>query len=546
MTPLARAFAILTAAVLAASAAAAPSPSSVVILANRNDPDSLRIARHYAEARGVPAGNLLAFPMPEAETVSWPEFVRWVWQPLQDALVSRGWIDAAPSGLFDDVGRRKYAIAGHRIGALVACRGVPLRVAHDAALYRAESPFTDRPEFRTNQGAVDSELSLLAMGSYPINGLVDNPLFGRRRPDPFTLASVVKVSRLDGATADDAEALVDRALEAERRGLIGRCCLDLGGDYPEGDAWLESVAAQASALGFDETADRTRWPLAETARCDETALYFGWHFPDVNGPFVLPGFRFAPGAIAFHIHSFSARTLRSDRQAWCGPLVARGAAATLGNVFEPYLQATHQPQLFLQALSWGWDLVDAAYYALPVLSWQAVVIGDPLYRPFAVSADAQWRNRAALPPELAGYVALRRLRLREGRGEAAQGLAEARAELKLRPNLALAAAVADRLEAAGRRDEAALALESSLPKGPVRPDQWALLREAAARLESCGRPAVAMTAYRSLLDDARVPWYLREPWLVDARRAALAADDGAQAAAWRRELLRLVEGRPAR
>ena len=64
--------------------------------------------------------------------------------------------------------------------------------------------------------------------------------------------------------------------------------------------------------------------------------------------------------------------------------MALGVTATLGTVFEPYLQFTHRPSLFLRALSRGKNFGDAVYYALPALSWQAVAIGDPLYRPFKV------------------------------------------------------------------------------------------------------------------------------------------------------------------
>ena len=73
----------------------------------------------------------------------------------------------------------------------------------------------------------------------------------------------------------------------------------------------------------------------------------------------------------------------------CGLLVACGVAATVGNVFEPYLQLTHRPDLLLRALVRGHNFGDAAYYALPVLSWQAIALGDPLYRPFRVTLDDQ-------------------------------------------------------------------------------------------------------------------------------------------------------------
>ena len=42
----------------------------VIILANSEDPDSVRIARHYAAARNVPAANLIALKLPLTEVIS--------------------------------------------------------------------------------------------------------------------------------------------------------------------------------------------------------------------------------------------------------------------------------------------------------------------------------------------------------------------------------------------------------------------------------------------------------------------------------------------
>jgi uncharacterized protein (TIGR03790 family) len=108
-----------------------------------------------------------------------------------------------------------YAAHSHRISALVVCRGVPLRLDHDPSLL--PDPIAGRiaPPYRTNAGAVDAELSLLAQPNYPINGLVANPLYATDRPSLLALSSVVKVGRLDGPTVADAMDLVDRAVAAE-------------------------------------------------------------------------------------------------------------------------------------------------------------------------------------------------------------------------------------------------------------------------------------------------------------------------------------------
>ncbi|HXQ80773.1 MAG TPA: TIGR03790 family protein, partial [Opitutaceae bacterium] len=488
-----------------------------MIVANSNAPDSAAIAEHYARARGVPAANVIALKMPVAETISWKEFVATVWQPIEDALVERGWIDAIKMDLFDDVGRRKYAISGHRIAALVVCRGVPLRIAHDPSLFKEARPLTDHAEFRTNQGAVDSELSLLARTDYPINASVPNPLFHNVQPTDEDLNLVVKVSRLDGPTAADAIGLVDRALEAERTGLLGRAYADIAGPHESGNHWIESAASQMAALGFDLSVGHGPATMPATARFDAPVLYFGWYTQDLNGPFLLPGFRFPPGAIVVHIHSFSAHTLRSATEGWCGPLVARGVTATVGNVYEPYLEFLHRPDLLIEALSRGENLVDAAYYALPALSWQSIVIGDPLYRPFAVPLLAQLKEHSALPPELAGYAVIRQMNLLDASGKRVEAIETGKAGMKEVPSLALALALAGRLQASGIGNEAAWMLKDAAGSAGTSSGNWEVIREAAMSLAADGRSAEAIDLFRALFDIDAIPPAIRSPWLVEAR-----------------------------
>lgn len=527
--------------------ASAPVPSGsgladqVVVLANSDAPDSVAIARHYAEVRGVPPANIIALRMPVAETISWREFVATVWQPLEDELVKRGWIDAIAMDLFDEVGRRKYAVSGHRIAALVVCRGVPLRIAHDPSLYKEVGSWTNHPEFRTNQGAVDSELSLLASTDYPINASLPNPLFMNEHPSEYALSQVVKVSRLDGPTADEAMHLVDLALQAERHGLLGRAYVDIAGPHENGDRWLEAAASQIAALGFDLSVSHGPATVTASARIDAPALYFGWYTADLNGPFTLPGFHFPPGAIAVHIHSFSAHTMRSPTEGWCGPLVARGVTATVGNVFEPYLEYLHRPDLLMKALAHGDTLVDAAYYALPVLSWQSIVIGDPLYRPFAVSVSAQTGDLSALPDQLACYAVIRRMNLLDASGRQAEAVEVGKAAMKSVPSLALALALGHRLSAAGNNEQASWVIRSAAENADLAPWNWALVREAALFLATHQRAAEAIDLYRRLFSADQIPTEARSPWLVEARDVALQAGDTGQAAQWKMEIDQDVE-----
>ena len=532
---------LVAAALLTVSAKAAEEnlAARVVLLANSEDPDSVRVARHYAEVRGVPLENIVALKLPLAESITWREFIVTLWEPLLDELLRAKWVDAIPMALTDPVGRRKLAVHGHRIGALVTCRGVPLKIEHDPALDLG-TPFTQRAEFRTNAGAVDSELSLLAQPNYPIAAFVPNPLFQNENPDALERLQVVRVSRLDGPSVEDALGLVDRAVAAERTGLLGRAYVDMGGIHAAGDRWLEALTSQLESLGWAPAVDRDPATLAATARCDAPVLYFGWYASNLNGPFALPGFRFPPGAIAFHIHSFSAGTLRSTTAGWTGPLVARGVTATVGNVFEPYLEQTHRPELFFRALARGATLVEAAYFSLPAFSWQALLIGDPLYRPFAVSWETQLQTLATAPPRLTSYAVLRRVNASVASGRRDEALALARTTQRTVPSLAWGLALSRLLSEAGDDDSAAHALGFVSLLTTIPTDEWALAREAALQLERLGRPVRAVELWRSLLATESLPRELRVAWLPEAKRAANAAVDLAQAISWERALADLA------
>ncbi len=502
----------------------------VVILANSRQPESVRLAEFYAEQRAVPAANIIALPLPEAESITWREFIDQVWQPVQDELLKRGWIEGTTSRLLDKLGRRRYAPASHRISYLVTCRGVPLRIYNDPTLLE-EKPLKKIPaELNKNESAVDGELSLIAAGGYDINAFVPNPLFASDRLPSPDAELVVKVSRLDGPTWASARHLVTAALEAERTGLLGRSYVDLKGPHAMGDEWLQAVEKQLRELGFDGDTESTGATFGGAARFDAPVLYFGWYAGNLNGPFAREGFTFPPGAVALHIHSFSAPTLHSDSAGWGGPLVARGVTATVGNVFEPYLEFTHRPNLLLHALAQGKNFGDAVYYALPALSWQAVAIGDPLYRPFLVPLE----NQGASP-----YAAMRRANLLLRAGRKAEALALLHAAQREQPSLPVGLALA-KLAAENDSAAATAALGFASLLKAVRPEDWPLLREAARLLAANGARSAALQVYVNLArTKAPSPETLKE-LLVEARSVADAAGDLTHSLEFARQLSELT------
>jgi hypothetical protein len=219
-------------------------------------------------------------------------------------------------------------------------------------------------------------------------GPLANPLFGVTNAALLNpVRGILMVTRLDGPDATVAGSLVDKTMQAETNGLWGRAYFDLRGltntDYKKGDDWLRGAAEAARRYGFETVVDDRPETFSAAFPMSQIALYAGWYDGNVSGPFTRPHVEFMPGAFAYHLHSFSAHTLRSTNQYWCGPLLAAGVTATMGCIDEPYLAATPDLEVFFSRwLLLGFSFGEAACAAQQAVSWQTTVVGDPLYRPF--------------------------------------------------------------------------------------------------------------------------------------------------------------------
>ena len=58
--------------------------------------------------------------------------------------------------------------------------------------------------------------------------------------------------------------------------------------------------------------------------------------------------------------------------------ILEGASGCSGHVYEPYLAATPHPQYLFPAYFSGRNLAESYYLSIPDLSWQNIVVGDPL------------------------------------------------------------------------------------------------------------------------------------------------------------------------
>jgi uncharacterized protein (TIGR03790 family) len=288
--------------------------------------------------------------------------------------------------------RVENRVVESKIRYAVLCYGVPLKIAADPNL-REPGRENVRPELLRNEAAVDSELAWLPLlkMNVPLSGPLPNWVYGATKMALLHPTNgILLVARLDGPSVEIARGLVDKALAAERDGLWGRAYFDARGlaqtdtNYILGDEWILGAGEICRQLGFETTVDKNPATFPADFPMSQIAIYCGWYDGNVSGPFTLPKVEFMPGAFAYHLHSYSAATLRSTNQFWAGPLLAKGATCTMGCVNEPYLSATPNVAAFLARLIVsGFTFGEAAWAAQPALSWQTTVVGDPLYRPFA-------------------------------------------------------------------------------------------------------------------------------------------------------------------
>jgi uncharacterized protein (TIGR03790 family) len=389
--------------VLAASAAAAekkkpkpaakpaPAPAAIetlesaatIVVYNANAPDSEALATFYAEKRAIPKERIIGLRCAVTEQIERLDYDATIAEPLRELFTKNGWWELRPG---DETPNR---VVRNRIRFVALIRGIPLKI-NGAANYPGDRSTGDQLGAH-NEAAVDSELTTLGGFNRVISGPMNNPYYrGFVGIFDAPLPGLLLVSRLDAPTPEIVRRMITDSIAAEREGLRGFAYIDArniqSAGYAEGDQWLYNAADNFRRRGVPVVMDNGEALFPAPYPMTRAALYFGWYTGYVAGPFVRSDFRFVRGAVAVHIHSFSASTLR-DQKLWCPGLLAAGAAATLGNVFEPYLTLTPQLDILNERLRSGFTFAESAWMSLRAVSWQNTVIGDPLYRPFRFLND---------------------------------------------------------------------------------------------------------------------------------------------------------------
>ncbi|MCX8109413.1 MAG: TIGR03790 family protein [Verrucomicrobiae bacterium] len=483
--------------------------SQVAVLYNLNvAPDSRLAAEYYAEKRGVPRDNLIGLPMPRSETITRAEFRTQILEPLLKQLESRNLMRFHAEIVPATAGRPGLVLwlpVASEIRYLVLSYGVPLRISHDDSVVPPMATNLP-PQQRRTEAAVDSELALLPRAKNPlrVHGPYGNPFFGTT--NAFLLHptnGVLIVSRLDGPSVRVARELVDKAIEAERHGLWGYAYFDLRGlgdsPYRRGDDWLRKAAEVAAEQGFAPVIDENACTFPVHFPMPHIALYAGWYDNSPSGPFMRTEVEFMPGAFAYHLYSYSATTLRTA-SSWGATLLEKGATATVGYVYEPYLDATIDVGVFMSRwLGDGWTFGEAAAAAQPALSWQTTVVGDPLYRPRSHTVQQYRDELVASNSPLLQWAELRLSNLAEVGGTPRKALIEHLTKMPiLQKSPVLEARLAELYAAEGNYLQSTKALERALKLKPSPQMRRHLQLSLARRLAFLDRYSDALRYYEEL------------------------------------------------
>ena len=228
--------------------------------------------------------------------------------------------------------------------------------------------------------ATDSELAFVRFGDYEKYLWHDNPL----RQNIYD-NSTLMVSRIDAPSEAFCRRLIDDSIYAEQNGLRGNACIDARFEpnkapekYASYDNSLYITAEMFNNCGLEVVLEDTQAIFTSKPPL-QTAIYCGWYS---LGKYI-DSFKFSRGAVGYHISSLDAVDIRdSSNNQWVSSMLERGIAATIGAVDEPYLTAFPLPQLFFSRLIAGDCIAEAFAKTNPYLSWQVMLIGDPLYTPF--------------------------------------------------------------------------------------------------------------------------------------------------------------------
>jgi uncharacterized protein (TIGR03790 family) len=376
--------------------AARHNPGEVLLVVNTNSPISETIAGCYMKKRHIK--NIVYIQCPDSslnskqETIPLKLYTQLIENPISEYLRSHS-----------------------KINFIVLTKGIPIRIS-DAPLGSCDEHSRDPVDSRGHP-SVDSSLASLGYavlpGAMKINiagsGAVGIAYSNRywNASEPFSHAKFggYLVTRLDGYTSADAEALIVRAIESEKHLSKGEVLLDVQplfglGDKSNQPAPITGTVILRESPWSEYNADlRHAHDLMESRGIaneldlrpefvgNRTNLlaYFSWGSNDARySASAYQSLSFAPGSISDTAVSTCARTFLPTRggQSLLVDLISHGLTCGKGYVDEPLLQANASPTIAMDRYTSGYTMAESFYAASHFVGWEDVVVGDPLCCPY--------------------------------------------------------------------------------------------------------------------------------------------------------------------
>jgi len=347
----------------AAATLQAQTGANILLVVNGTDPVSREIGTYYSQRRSVPPRNVCTLSATANEEIDWNTYLQQIERPVGDCLKKSGLIE--------------------KVLYVVTTLGVPLKIEGAGSGLQAE------------RASVDSELTLLYSklkgGKFDRAGPAPNPFF-MKREEPFSHPRfpIYLVTRLAAYDPTEVKSMIDRALVARN---LGKFVIDLAPPEDEaGNEWLRTAAILLpdQRVTFDDTAKPVYLQ-------PDVIGYASWGSNDPARKLRDLGFRWLPGAIATEFVSTNGRTFKRPPDSWtyttwadrshlwdgspqglAADLIHQGATGASGNVYEPFLAGCVRPDYLFPSYYAGHNLAESFYIAMPFLSWQGIVLGDPL------------------------------------------------------------------------------------------------------------------------------------------------------------------------
>lgn len=262
-----------------ALALANPYTNHVLVLYNQNATRSQEIAEYYANARGIAANRLCGVKLPAGHYATWGQLMVARKTIVETCICGIIQLSSCTLNDLDAIA------AASPITHLAIIRGIPGRIKQASfdtsgeepvvdfylahLIYKGDDTFTNgttavvpsnAPQYPEPQASAWTQVNYDGFGTPSLNYKYERGYV----PAPVSAVTHRQVvySRIDGITVESAKALIDRTLEAEKKGITGNSFVFTSTqysrqDFPEGSA--SAPATRMYAYGeryYQGTVDR--------------------------------------------------------------------------------------------------------------------------------------------------------------------------------------------------------------------------------------------------------------------------------------------------